>query len=466
MSSFSAADFFRARTVSELDGLIKRLSESDADFPTASVTDVASGIARLSGYLIDILKSSASTSQLEYISGAVRYLSGTLSFFDNAHSAQTPRSLALMLEDINSRIFPQATVVLWPQAEFNYTIRNLLPAIQHFSEAFLTDEQKQGLFKRPADAIQFISFPRILRDNILLHSILGHELGHPVANEILDEEAKALQYGDRLQAISKVLEAKYSANGELPLIVLKNTQDAVKYVCRLRRRALEELLSDVTSVYLFGPSAMFAMYELFGASQLDAIPTPPDFYPPTRMRLRMMWEVCDGIGMLSVLRTLARNLSAEVAQGITGALDEVSSLAGVKSDQEILSKSHELNAIAYQWASDALPLLADLVKSKLGTSIYAVDAVGNDVPDLMIRIDLGIPPNERGVFPDVAPVDWRSAILAGWLVKLGAFPAGGLAGNHEETATRISRMERLTLKAVEYVILQSQYSDAKVGGFA
>ncbi len=465
MGDFNSIEFFRSRTAYKLQGLIDRLAESNSEFPTSSASEVSNGLLELSQVLIEYVDKADDIAYLEYLSSSAHVLSNTLAFFDNAHSAQTPRSLALMLEDINSKILSDATVILWPQAEFNYSIRNYLPIIQMIGETFLNEEQKKTLLGRKKSAIQFISFPRILRDNILLHSILGHELGHPIADVILDEEEKTDAFNSRLQLINGDLEKIIAADQEIPIVALQRTQEALSLIRKFRRRALEEILSDVASVCLFGPSALFAMYEIFGTGNLDAPPSMPQAYPPNRLRIRVMRDTLNQLGMLEAIKEIARGLSSTVALAINGAISEIDSIADKISDQVAIERNGRLAQISYQWVVDGLPDLISKMKESLNSSSYQVASLKQDVADLIARIELGIPPNERGVFPNIQQIDWRSAIVAGWLVKLGSFSSSASEGGNA-AADIVERMERLTLKAVEYVILKDQYMTESNKGFA
>jgi len=133
-------------------------------------------------------------------------LSRMLGYFDNAVTEQTPRGLAHILESLVRPLQPTAQFVLWPSAEYNYAIETLQDQVSPIVDGISTEESVavyEGILK---SQILLVSFPRVERDNVLQHAILGHELGHPIADSFIDIEEKSPEGSKRYERL--IAEAK------------------------------------------------------------------------------------------------------------------------------------------------------------------------------------------------------------------------------------------------------------------
>ena len=182
-----ALEYLKIRVHALRQGLVSRLKEYVSDFPTGTPILVIDLLQQILKKIEPRIDSATDERILSLIGRTIRTYGGYLEHFDNAHTEQTPRALAQLLEDLCKTLQFGEKLVVWPQAAYNYSIQNILPDIKCPLVHLLSPEEQKDLFKE-FTAINLVSFPRIERDNILLHAIFGHELGHPIADSFLDIE--------------------------------------------------------------------------------------------------------------------------------------------------------------------------------------------------------------------------------------------------------------------------------------
>lgn len=374
-------------------------------------------------------------------------LGKTLEYFDNAGTDQTPRGLVCLLRSLYERLGRNSALLAWPQADYNFTIRNYVETLKRLFANMGPNAKMDGIlakYKGPAD---FVSFPRIERDNVLMHAIFGHELGHPIATDFLTQESAKPEYATKeLEIRNEVSAALGAANS------LAELHTAMQTVFALRFRALEELISDTVGIYLFGPSALFAGYEI-NLWALDVVPSAGnDCYPPGRMRIRVCLEAARSLKHLAVLANHSDSPSFRAAASLT---DQLAALAAEDSDKKAI-ETNALAKIAYKWVDASLSDAQAFAKQAVGSAVYEDAIFEAEVPDLVGRLKNGLPPNELGNSLNPRRVDERSAILAAWLAVLEE--------SQSPTATTgstddVARLNEKTLRALEYIVLEREYRE-------
>jgi hypothetical protein len=455
--TFDRLVHLRKRAHSLRIGLLARLSEYASDFPSGTPKEIIDLIKRILVGAAEQIESSIDTRFLEQTCREIQALGSLLSFFDNAHTAQTPRGLIEVVDQLMARLQPDSQLMVWPQAEFNYSIRDLLPPLKSSTQYFLPANVFKEVFGRFNGALNLVSFPRIERDNVLLHATLGHELGHPIADKFLANEKGTKQYSEGLhRAVQRLTGPVGDAGTELDATLDTLTPDITRLL-KLRTRGLQELVSDCVGTLLFGFSAIFAAYDVLTVNGMDALPDNRFMYPPRRFRLRIQHKIANNTGHFEAIKSLRR-----VDRAILGsARNFMDHLEGLISEEHDLAKlkTDRVIEIAYDWIDETLDEAVEFAVKEVGDLAFEVKKVQDEVPELIKRIDLGLPPNEIGRPPNARPVDWRSAILAAWLYRLhGKKLTGGDSGKLM-TATDFDNLNRLTLKAVEYTTIQKQYAD-------
>jgi len=461
VAAFSEISYLKRRNQTLILGLRKRFDEIySSDFPTSTPSLIIDLIRDILVELSNQVESSSDEDYLILVSRLVQSFGGFLEFVDNAHTDQTPRALVQILEDILGTIDPNSNLLAWPQAKYNYSILDILPVLKRMTENAFNKSTHDQIFHKYPDALKLISFPRTERDNILLHSVFGHEIGHPIADDFLAiyELDPGFQRGLKTASLNveKDLQAKISKLSGLSLVQFR--KDIVDGLIKIFKRGMQELISDSVSAMIFGPSAMFALYDIFIADDLDAIPMAPEFYPPSRMRLRIVNEILTGSGYIAALKKLDKN---QLPQGVydsnTELLKQLEAIINVTDDKGELNKSPFIRE-AYNWIEAVLPEAIEFAKKEIEKVACSVSLVKEEVPELLTRLNLGLPPNEIGVFPETQVANWRSAILAGWLYRNAAQK---IVNGHlvDMSIKDIETIHTLVLRAVEYIILSNDYAE-------
>jgi hypothetical protein len=459
--SFERRAYLRVRAHALRAGLLARLDEYAFDFPGGAprrVIDLIKALLEAIGGEID---GSSDDRAIALICGVIRGMGTLLQHFDNAHTAQTPRGLPQMLGALMARLEPDATLVAWPQSSYNYTIRDLLAPLKQMTQSLLSKEAHQKVFGNVAGPLNFVSFPRIERDNVLLHAIFGHELGHPLATAFLETERASPAYSAALRRVTDALMAQYKlstapkgALGGSPA-QMKAFVDGLRRVLVLRKRGLQELISDCVGALLFGPSALFASYDTLSLGELDETPETGT-YPPRRFRLRVLKNLLDAEGYSSTLETALQTAEPPISAALARYLRHIHELTAQQTDKSNLGADPVIK-LAYDWIEETLPGGIDFVRSKLAPVRYEPKRMSAEVPELIERLRIRVPPSETGVPPDTEVIDWRSALIAGWACRLHMLedPAAGTDKGIEQAET----VNRLVLRAVEFTILGDEYRE-------
>lgn len=457
--------YFRVRVAVLANSLRNRFDELNSrDFPNEAPNEVIALIkqALLS---IGVQIEHADDKILPLIFQLLATYQQVLSFLDNAHTEQTPRGLVSVLRDLLNRISEGSRFVASPQSKYNYGILDIQPHLVGPLANLLPLADLQALPRISASKIHLILFPRAERDNILLHAVFGHEIGHLLATEYLTTEEGTQQFQ---QSFQQVVEAVSKARPASPstdtIALLRQRIELSNRIAQVRKRAMEELISDYVGVMLFGPSALLASYEIFCLSPIDRLPAGAELYPPSRYRLRFLMEAITEESFVTTLEECAGN-GGQQEPFLTGArqhLETIAALVSENTDLQALQKDVLINE-TYQWIKSSLQGAKDFVKQRLPVDmVYSAKIFKDEVPELIGRLVLNVPPSELGKFPNVTIPAWQSALLAGWFVRI----VGKRFSNGNEVPFSLNDydgLQRLVLRAIENIGLNKEYNDHMTG---
>lgn len=422
-----------------------------ADYPLKSPKSLIGFFSRVLTEIESKIKGVGSSQELVIAHWLLEYYAQFLQFFDGANTERTPCALVKTIEFLINTISPKATMLPSPIHEYNYSTIEIGQLILTAAQKFVPDAVKDF----PFQGIHCISFPHVERDNILMHAVLGHEIGHPIADEFLNEEETKTKFTQKQQEIAQSIQQLVDKEGDVPLIAFKKKQARLKYVLTIRRRALEEIISDCVSVHTYGPSALFAMYGLL-SNNLDSLPEPNQFYPPYRMRLRYIFNVMKALGYIDAIMKLdGKGAVGQCVESTQEFITHIDSIVSDNSDKIEIEKV-ELCKIAFEWVELSMGDVIKFLDNRLKDIRYKTELIPEQIPELLNRFELGIPPNEIGVSSDLKQVDWRSSVVAGWIYNIGSIsipfnPTFPVNNQHFEI------INRLTMKAIEDIFLTNEY---------
>lgn len=458
---FTPLEHWRRRTRQYVAGLRQRIDElSVSDHPAQTPAEVISFLQDFLRVIDAEVDKGGSEDKLRILSQITQQLGTFVQWLDNAHTGQTPRGLVQLLKDMMDGLAPDSRVIASPGAEYNYSILDLGQLLKGLVQKFVPLSKQSGFDRHLSKPIKLILFPRIERDNVLTHAIFGHELGHPIATEFLSAEVSDPTYSTAQTAIQQQIDAYVAGMPDAASLTPAQTLDRVtlmfKGVLELRKRALEELISDAVGILLFGPSAFFAMFEVLWVGNWDSPPQHDGWYPPSRMRVRLALQLLDDLGWPQAIDQMqADPIAGAYAKAALAFLTEGRNLVAAATDEQAIAAEPVLK-IAYDWMRGSLPAALIFSKERVDAVSYKAATIA-DLPGLLERLRIGVPPNELGNPLEPRSVDYRSALLAAWTFKLrGLSPSSTEPLSERET----ERLNQNTLRAVEYIILQDDYRKA------
>ncbi len=454
--------------------LVGRLHE--LRFPTRSALQLADLIDRLTEaieeealrrYRTAGRPSEDFAQEVRFAVRAVESLVAHLRFVERATSSHNPWSIIRPLERLAEQLHPNARFIFRPQWHYNYTI---LEVVGLYRDAFSKWLSRLVPAGRVDDLLRLggsttkiyvVSFPYMERLNVFQHSILGHELGHPVADNYVRLEKE----DDFMPAIFQAV------RGVLGLPEQLEKSDIFKYVemvtmtqavRRLRERALTELLCDYVSLRVFGPIALFATEEYALPRELDQfVKDPESHYPPWRYRLREMVQELDPAKTEALLHN--GGFAAKVAEPLRARIRAIQDLVADDKDRKEIEKDRE-GRIAYELVSSTLPKARRSVDAYLTSVGFSLDGKLESAGQrLFDRLAAWVPPDawvdDRG---DEVVANLHSILLIGWLRFLEGFSQieerklG--AAERDPYLQDLGTLQRLVLKAVEYVELRASWA--------
>ncbi|MCG7974904.1 MAG: hypothetical protein JAZ16_07600 [Candidatus Thiodiazotropha taylori] len=247
-----------------------------------------------------------------------------------------------------------------------------------------------------------VVFPRTLKHHVLLHPILGHEIGHAassvpsmdyeLAEKVISEfESNNLEDTNSLQ---QWLDIRSQETGDgTELIDIDETLFAWN----------EELLCDLFGLLVIGPSFLPAIKSLLSSIDPTDISLGEE-HPPNLSRYDLLYKAVDYLGWKS---TSESSNNKEVISSFWGA---------TTNDDVNIPKWAEL--VPREKVEIAVKNLQTIL-TPLGDSLYNRESVGN-LDELINKIRAKIPPvianlDEEGN-PKLEETDFRSILYAGWIV--------------------------------------------------
>ncbi len=410
-------------------------------------------------------------SDLKNVDAFVRFLGEHLRYVDGALTQKLPWSIIKPFEKLAGAIIPGISFMFRPQWKYNYSViindlRKLyednLTLIAELSGLSLNDELTD--FKEP---FYIISFPSIERKNILLHCLIGHELGHFIVRDHID--AKSIK--ERIAPeVYKIVNEKYKEVGiSLDTLFTRHSfkmdvDAAIQTVIQIWKRGLDEILSDIIGTLIFGPAMLFSMYELAMQKELDHKPDHimNSFYPPWRYRLREIIITLQRSGSEFFPLPAEKFSSNHINEVINRRFESIKKLTEDRYDEEIINKD-ELIKVAYKEIKTSLKDIigeTDWFKKELRKEILTPAKLYHDIDHLTNRIKNGLPPNAvEYLIENRRPALIAEIINAAWFYKITCdhklLNNDGLIDN--DIFLKKDTLNRLTLRAIEYSDIETEY---------
>ena len=209
-------------------------------------------------------------------------------FLESSDVLAIPAAIAVYLEGASRLVLPDASLCLRADNDFNYSFEPLATTINQVITA-------GGLISRLPEPLALFRFPAVARDDVLLHAILAHELGH-----FVDEYADL--YGQVLNVaglpLFQMTKTRIASGLGLDLSATSDSLLATR-ILAIFDNWLRELISDLVGVRLLGPAFALAAVELSDVNEEPGQGSTT--HPPSSMRLHLIQSELDSLGWLKAV---------------------------------------------------------------------------------------------------------------------------------------------------------------------
>lgn len=423
----------------------------------------------------NIKKIESSFILLQTTDSIIREFGSHIRYIDGAQTQKVPWGLISPLEKYLKRFLSDVEILFRPQWKYNYAIipTNLYEYYSKTLSSYETHVENKNLseiLKPLKKYFYIVSFPSIERENILLHCLLGHEIGHLEAKTYISSRNKEFlkliqdKIADVVNQRIKKPEFKNVPEEIMPQIKQEITQAYLKETSEIWERGLEEILSDIVGSFLFGPAILFSNLEI-ALQDLNGLDITPgkdnNYYPPWRMRLRNIYQVQRDLKLFPLQKKAFQ--SKPIYNNVSKGFKLVENIIQEKSDEQML-KSNDLLKIAYEEIENDLVNAKRLILIKLSELFLLLnpDSFYKNLSHLIEKIDFGVPPNPyENSISKRKPAAIVEIINAAWFYKLSwkyrLFDKKNQF--NENIFSKRERMNRLALKAIEYADMEKDYSD-------
>jgi len=379
-------------------------------------------------------------------------LGSHIRFLESASHPRIPWAVIAPMEKLITSIVPGAKIVLRSQWSWNYRVRQMSELYKQSLDTLARKYLEDSVFEPGAPAWNVVSLPRIDADNVLMHVILGHEVGHRIAERFLAQEDAAQVQADIATEVGDVkwAEPAIAAFDVVRAIGVRNR--VFKMIEEIRRRGIEELISDVVALQLFGPAFIFTLRVSSLDGALDEIPTARWPHPPWRYRYRHALAEYERLGYRELMRTIG---GLPLNDQIRDACEKE-----VRGLEELASRDDDIKAIdgapfakrAYGLITKAMATAPAFVESALPDLGFVRDDFKPRLEERLGLLALGIPPAPSGA----GSPDFRYAVLAGWCYRTAQLPVP-VTENVEWDPEDDDTLQRLVHKALEYEDTMLEY---------
>ncbi len=347
-------------------------------------------------------------------------------FIVHSEAHRIPSPLIAPFEAMARRFFPDALLLVRYLWQYNFHYDNT-------GDFFKSWCKYSGLNlpTPPPDHFVVIGFPTTERENVLLHCVFAHELGHFLAKAKLLENLIPVTIDPGLfQAVPAP----------------KKTQ-LLDVILQWYR----EIFSDVFGIYLLGPACFLAFSEI----GLQALDIPSASHPPPHLRLTWMLTLHRRLGYLD-------QKDQSGASTVAGSLDDKSKAHLEKWDAFLkanpLAQLDPFYACVINSVGAAMDRIEQEVKRVVGTNGFTARRFADEVNHLVERILRLVPPSEADALPNPS---FESILNAGWVVRttrLDDLYDVLSASKSEEKAEALKILNGLLFKALEFLIVKTVWA--------
>lgn len=382
---------------------------------------------------------------------AIKRISNLLSFYhlcldeiEHIKEDNVPVEILPLLGNILKKFNVKTTFIFRPNPDYNYSYYPL--------GKLIAEIMKSQKYPEAEHDVAVISFPCAEKSSTLLNCSFSHEVGHhlnelySIANDI---EPKILELLDKTylsKYVSKFLESlsqskKAVGSAEITLDKFYPKEQLVpmftEEFANIIRKWLDEIVSDIIGLYLFGPAFIFALAE-FSLSMQD-VEKYAESHPPLFLRLKNLMELYIELDL---------NKELDKYPQVKRRIEYYNEIAKKSFETPTENRQTIRNIILERGTVSLFKLARETVERKLNPSREIYDIEDCEAAVLLFR---NLIPGNELLLEDktTRPINPISIINAAWIVRINFIDElYKLLQKNDHPSVR-AILDQLTLKALE-----------------
>lgn len=360
-------------------------------------------------------------------------LHALLEYISHADSQYVPAAIVEPLEALVKKHVPGATIIVRFTWDFNYYFQDITVFLRE------TPKYLPSLAKSVQQLPEFLpvfSFPITAKEDTLLHTVFGHEIGHFIGrvNKIQDKVPILID-----QAQLSLLPPSYHAQ-----------------MLRTIQSWYSELVADLLGARLFGPACLLAFSQVI----LHALNEPGPSHPMPAMRLQLMLSLLEELGFLDTIPPTGKKREGTLPPSYRSLFSRY---------KEFLSKYEQAPSDSfYALVAQSVRAVQDSIKGEVSRLLkpktYGATEYTPLITALAARLKHLVPPDEANLKGQHGIPDVVSILNAGWLVYSTDHMADicNLLSmtNPQAKAEVKQKLNGLLSKAIESVVIRQLWDKA------
>ncbi len=417
-----------------------------------------------------------------------------LKFVDGTQTHKVPWSIVPSIERLLQEITNDFNkkLLFRPQWTYNFSVRPidissyyrniLIDRLTKLEFQHTNEEIDKKIFRcrKPDDSVNcdwcqnslyIFSFPGIDKKNIIMHCIIGHEIGHLILDGILTQKFFNNKSSELRDRIIEYWHGYHKSRYNLDLfdqaqiknenqISMKHIMETFRYFINeaqeIWKKGLNELAADFVGVLLFGPSFLMSLYFFSVNQNIDDIPKKEsNYYPPRRLRLRLIYNYLEKGDYLN-----PSNVPLQLQECFKQFIQSIKKTISKKADEENIKNNDLCNIVYHKLIFKELDELKNEIYNSINQHALTVKDLYSNMDDLMERLENQIPPNaiEENLY-DHKLCSVAEILNSSWIYNLCY---NGELLNDDNISSDLLHfkdlLDRITLKGIEFSDLEKQFN--------
>jgi len=330
-------------------------------------------------------------------------------------ASNIPVEMLPLFEQILKQLKLKTTLVFRPSPLYNYSYYPITKVIDRINKS----QGYSGL--EIGEDIAVISFPSSEKSNALLHCSFAHELGHhfneffsiadeiePKVLELIDKELVKEYANKYLEALSRTRTRVGPTEVTLDKFILEEhvVSQKTEEFAKIIRSWLDEIISDIIALRIFGASFLFAIAE-FSISHQD-FKEYSEEHPPIFIRLKNLINCFDELGFTNKLQEYEQ---------VTKRLEFYRGISKNTFESQDKTMSNIENMILERGITNLFGPAKEIIDSRLKPLQTTCDFA--DIKHAILAFRNLIPGNEVLNKDETSrPIDAVSILNAAWIVRI------------------------------------------------